>query len=473
MEALLKRGRELHLKLDPAGALECLAGAAVVDVRMSQGEFVADIRGTALLADLAREWLGAWADARQPKPAERRGSGPMRLVYVVPNVSACHSPSMNLVKLIEWHTRDAAATRRIEVHVIVCEEFTARNPPLARLQFLPQPSEHHGAEHLSRLRSRCPVRILSTSGTHLDAASEGVAIARALEPDVALFMGSAACPVQTAMAAARIAPVQACISIGAPMLSPGIDVAIFNNPVRQEEDAPFVEARGIEALGVPTSGGDARAGADIAPFPRTELGIPDGVPVAASLSNSLVTRMLAGTFARDLAGFLRRNPDVWWLGIGHCDPAPFRRLLDSTPAGADVKRRCVFAGGWSVPWGMVKSCDVLLNEYPQGGGNSVIEAMGCGVPVVAMRAGFRHADLIGAILVGDDAIPTNDVGAYWSLASRWLRDPIEAKAAGARQRARALAELDYGVICDRYERIALDLCHRRVRPLALPVEGAN
>jgi glycosyltransferase involved in cell wall biosynthesis len=111
---------------------------------------------------------------------------------------------------------------------------------------------------------------------------------------------------------------------------------------------------------------------------------------------------------------------------------------------------------------MLKSCNVLLNEYPEGGGNSVIETMGCGVPVVAMQAGPRHAECIGAELVGPDAIPTNDIDAYWRLAETWIRDPQAAAAAGARQRARALAELDYGVICDAYERIAVDLCRRRV-----------
>jgi hypothetical protein len=83
-------------------------------------------------------------------------------------------------------------------------------------------------------------------------------------------------------------------------------------------------------------------------------------------------------------------------------------------------------------------------------------------PVVAMQAGPRHAECIGAELVGPDAIPTNNIDAYWRLAETWIRDPQAAAAAGARQRARALAELDYGVICDAYERIAVDLCRRRV-----------
>lgn len=462
----LKRAMRLANEGNDAGALESIAAAAIADIQAAQQEFLGDVRGVAVLAEVTRLWLGRWIASRAATLAPREPSDTLRLLYVVPNVSAGHAASMNLVRLVEWHTRQHAehAARggvRVEPTVLLCEEFTERTPPLSHLTFKSQPSRTAGAEFMSRLEKRCAVKVLSVEGSYLAAADEGIAFARAARPDVAFFVGSPACAVQTAVAAARVAPVQACLNIGVPMLSPGIDAVIYNNRAKQARDESFVRAHGIEVLGVTTSGGDASIGARIAPFPRREMGLPDGVPVVACMSNVLVRRMLAGTFARDLAAFMRRNPDVWWLGIGFCDPAPFHAYLETVDGGADIRRRCVFAGGWQIPWGMLKSCNVLLNEYPEGGGNSVIETMGCGVPVVAMQAGPRHAECIGAELVGPDAIPTNDIDAYWRLAETWIRDPQAAAAAGARQRARALAELDYGVICDAYERIAVDLCRRR------------
>jgi glycosyltransferase involved in cell wall biosynthesis len=463
----LKRAMRLANEGDHAGALEGIASAAIADIQAAQQEFLGDIRGVGVFAEVTRLWLAQWIAARSETPSPRAPADVVRLLYVVPNVSAGHAASMNLVRLVEWHTRQheragAHGAIRVEPTVLVCEEFTERTPPRAHLSFKSMPSRTAGADFIARLEKRCRVEILAADGTYLDAAEAGIAHARAARPDVAFFVGSPACAVQTAIAAARVAPVQACLNIGVPMLSPGIDAVIYNNRAKEARDEAFVRAHGAEVLGVTTSGGDASIGARLAPFPRGEMGLPDGVPVVASMSNVLVRRMLAGTFARDLAAFLRRNPDVWWLGIGFCDPAPFHKYLETVDGGADIRRRCVFAGGWQIPWGMLKSCNVLLNEYPEGGGNSVIETMGCGVPVVAMQAGPRHAECIGAELVGPDAIPTNDIDAYWRLAETWIRDPQAAAAAGARQRARALAELDYGVICDAYERIAVDLCRRRV-----------
>jgi glycosyltransferase involved in cell wall biosynthesis len=462
----LRRALRLAGEGDEAGALEAIAAAAISDIQTAQAEFLGDARAVRLFGEIAQAAIGRWIAAHErPRPmrAPRRS---MRLLYVVAQVSEAHSPSRNLIRMVEWNARRhaegaAEAGISVEPHVLVCDELTARNPPLRYLSFADAPSRRMAAASIARLEKSCPVKVLSSAGTYLDAAIEGLEHARALDPDVAFFAGSPACAVQTAIAAARVAPVQACISLGAPMLSRGIDAVVYNNPAKQTQDASFVRALDIELHGVATSGGDATVGAKIAPFPRKEMGLPDGVPVAVSISNVLVRRMLAGSFARDLAAFLRRNPDVWWLGIGFCDPAPFHRFLETVEGGEDIRRRCVFAGGWDVPWGMIKSCDVMLNEYPEGGGNTVIETMGCGIPVVAMNAGHRHAECIGAQLVGPDAIRTNDIDAYWRLAEAWIRDPAAAAAAGARQRDRARANFDYGVICDRYERIALDLCLRR------------
>ncbi len=465
----LVRARQLAREGDIDGSLEAIASAAVLDIQVHQQQFLGDVRACAIFGDLISQALGPWIAGQHEKCEPREAGGPIRFLYLAPNLGSGQAASMNLARLVEWHTRSHAeqagsGSRPIEVRVVVCEEFTMRNPPLGYLRCPEIPTSAIGGELLERLQQSCKVTVLSTDGSFLDAAESAIEYVRSFAPDVACFIGSPACAVQTAVAAARVAPVQVCLNIGVPMLSPGIDAVIYNNPSKRARDAAFIESRGIEVFGLATSGGDARVGAEMEAFPRKEIGVPEGVPLLASMSNVLVRRMLAGTFARDLAAFLRRNPDTWWLGIGFCEPAPFYRFLETVDGGEDVRRRCVFTGGWSKPWGMVKSCQMLLNEYPEGGGNSVIETMGCGVPVVAMRAGPRHAESIGAELVGGDAIQSNDIEAYWALAEKWLRDPGAARAAGARQQARAVAELDYGVICDKYERILRALATRHARP---------
>jgi hypothetical protein len=475
--SVLKRGFRCAAEGDAAGALEALAAAAICDIQQHQQQFLGDIRACATLAQCADSWLAPWraslaaGGAESPRAcangAEESGGRPVRVLYVVPSIVQGHAGSSNIVRLIKHQLDPARGSKgmrvAIEPALLVCDEMTARSPELPFLKLQPTPSEAMGAEHLAALRSLCPVTVLAATGSFLDAAERGVEAARAFDADVALFMASPACAVQTAIAAARVAPVQACLNIGVPLLSHGIDAVIYNNPLKEARDAEFVRALGIEVTGVLTSGGDAQVGARTASFPRKEMGLPDGVPVVACMSNVLGRRMLAGTFAADLAAFLRRNPDAWWLGIGSCDPEVVRARLRGLEGGADAERRCVFAGAQARPWGMIKSCDVVLNEYPEGGGNAVIEAMGCGVPVVAMRAGERHAENIGAVLVGPDAVPTADTAAYWALAERWIRNPAEARAAGERQRARAESQLDYTAICPRYEQIVVDLAHRAAR----------
>jgi glycosyltransferase involved in cell wall biosynthesis len=463
--SVLKRGFRCAAEGDTAGALEALAATALIDIQQHQQQFLGDVRGCAALAQCANGWLGGWAAGHAGRPIEARpnSSEPTRVLYVMPSLAQGHAASANLVRLVDFHMNRSPGKGTIEPAVVICDEMTARTPKLPFLSLLDTPSERAGAEHLAKLRALCEVTVLPAQGTFLDAAARGIEAARAFAPDVAVFTASPACAVQTAMAAARVAPVQVCLNIGVPLLSRGIDAVIYNNPLKEARDAEFVRALGIAVTGVLTSGGDAHAGAQVAPFPRQELGLPEGVPVVACMSNVLARRMLAGTFAADLVAFLRRNPDVWWLGIGFCDPEPVRAYLRGLEDGADIARRCVFTGGWSKPWGMIKSCDVVLNEYPEGGGNAVIESMGCGVPVVAMRAGDRHAEAIGAVLVGPDAIPAPDIAAYWALAERWIRNPAEARAAGERQRARAQAQLDYAVICPRYEQAILGLARSAPR----------
>ncbi|MFA6043537.1 MAG: hypothetical protein WC718_01010, partial [Phycisphaerales bacterium] len=83
-----------------------------------------------------------------------------------------------------------------------------------------------------------------------------------------------------------------------------------------------------------------------------------------------------------------------------------------------------------------------------GGGNTVIEAMGCATPVIALNAGPRHAQHIGASLVGDDI---TDIATYWQRVDALASDSLARRSAGQAQQRRALNALDYPVIAKAYE----------------------
>ncbi len=445
--ACLKRALAAHDAGDAALALEALTAGALADIQQHQQHFLGDVRACALFANWTRDLLATWAHALPPFASPPNAHTTPTIAYCMPSLAQGNAASANLLRLIRHHI----AGKRITPHVVLCEEHTRRDPPTQFLQLPDAPSTQTGAHMLAELRALCPVTILPTTLSHLAAAQNAITPLREARFDAALFVASPACAVQTALAFARIAPLQICLNIGVPLLSQGIDAVIYNNPPKAQRDHAVLTARNIALRSVETSGGDAASAAAVTPTPRSALALPPHAPALACVSNRLTDRLLAGTFAHDLSTFLQQHPDAWFVGIGPSDQRKLQAAL------APVIQRCIFTGPVADPRTHLKSCDILLNEYPEGGGNSVIEAMGAGIPVVAMRAGDRHAECIGAHLVGPDAIPTNDRAAYWQLVTHWLHNPHARLQAAARQRDRAVTSLDYAPICAAYEQSILNL----------------
>ncbi|CAG0995707.1 hypothetical protein PHYC_02547 [Phycisphaerales bacterium] len=429
-------------------AVEAIAAAAIADIQQHQQTFLAGAPEAAFLGDLYQEAFKL-AGVRGTRPRTRPAAplSPRRVVYVLSSVVEGQAASANVLRFLTLHNR-----AEFDPVIVVVEENTRREPPLTFLAQPQAPSERIGAVTIARMRAAAPVHVVPPLGTFVDGVELAAELVRSLAPDLAVFVASPACPIQAGMAFARVAPSQAVMNIGVPLVLRGVDAVIFNNPARERDDAGFLATRGVAVHGVETSGGDARSGVFSIPRSRESLGLPGQARVLASISNAIARRMLAGTFARDLAAFLASRPDIWWMGVGAISKEDISRVrAEFERAGGGVTERCVFSGPAEDPREHIKCADVFLNEYPEGGGNSVIEAMGCGVPVVAMRAGDRHAESIGATLVGLDAIPAPDAARYWALVDHWLADESARGAAAARQQERALARFDYPVVCRQYE----------------------
>lgn len=423
---------------DPDAALQHIALAATLDIQQHQQAFLAGAQPAAALAGLYSQVF----DAIGLTPATLPPRDPRSILLSLPSLVQGQAASHNILRLAEH-----LALTGWRVGLLVTDEFTRRDPPLAHLDFPDAPSERLGEDLLRRARRVAAVALVPTSGTLLDAIEQAINLARAFRPALFAAVASPACPVHAALFAARVAPTQVNLSIGVPLPIRGVDAVISNNTHRHRLDAPFLESLGITPLHVETSGGDAASGPAITPEPRAALGLPEHAPVLASAGNVLPRRLLATTFAHDLARFLRLHPEAHWLAIG---PGDFRPVEDILLA-AGVRDRCVFAGRRTDIRPALKAADLLLNEYPEGGGNSVIEAMGAGVPVLAMHAGDRHAECIGALLVGDDALPTPDPAAYWQRAHDWITSRDLRQHAARRQQRRALDRLDYAPINRAYE----------------------
>lgn len=425
---------------DLAGSVEAVAAAAVLDIQQHRAGFVADASGAVQLCGLyTRGFSAALSDLPWTPPTARDGPPSVLLAaQCIADGQAASSVVLRLAADLAGHGW--------RVGVVVAEELTQRTPPLRVLRCPDGPSTRIGAGFLDRLREHAEVMLVPTLGSFVDGARAGVGMARAWEADLAVFVASPACPVQAGMIAARVAPVQCNLSVGVPMIMAGVDRVLYNNPRTLAAHAGVLAGRGIAAMSVATSGGDAAAGLAAPAADRAGLGVPADAVLLASASNCLPARMLAGSFARDLGALLAANPRVHWMGVGRGDFAAVRDLL------APVIRRVHLVGTVADIRPFVKAADLFLNEYPEGGGNSVIEAMGCGTPVVAMNAGPQHGCCIGAELVGEDAIATMDTAAYWARVAAWTNDPAARAEAGRRQQRRAVEELDFGPITAAYRR---------------------
>lgn len=422
-------------------ATELAAAAAVEDIQNQSLVMLASAGGSAILGELyERAFDGAGLSA---SPIEcRHRSGPITVLYVIAGLAPGQAATDRLLNITANHDR-----ARVRPLVLCTEEFTSRRPATRHLHWPPAPTTGHPGL-IARLRGAGadPV-IIPAEGSYLDGARAAVSAARSLHPDIAVFIASPACPIQAAMAYARVAPVQVNQNIGTPLVIRGIDAVIYRNLSNARADSGVLGARRIRVIELPAAGTDLDGARLAVPVPRSRLGVPDDAVLMVSASNRLPERLLLGPFAEDLSSFLDAHPRAWWMGIGRGDFAG--ALAPMVRRG--VRERVVLPGGVTDIRPLVKTCDIYLNEYPEGGSSSVMESMACGVPVVAAVMGEAHTRSIGAQIAGSAYPSPKGVGEYWALASSWVNDAGARRQASRSARAAAEREFGYAALARRYE----------------------
>lgn len=154
-------------------------------------------------------------------------------------------------------------------------------------------------------------------------------------------------------------------------------------------------------------------------------GVRGGIKLI-SIGNRLGVE-IAGPWAECMAQLLRARPDVHWLLIGDT------RL---PPALQAVRRQVTTLPHQKELGSFYQSASVYVNPPRLGGGLSVLEAMACGLPVVALEGGD------GGDKVGPDAATSEDD--YFARLQTVLDSPSARAALAARQQARFRDALDMG-----------------------------
>lgn len=179
---------------------------------------------------------------------------------------------------------------------------------------------------------------------------------------------------------------------------------------------------------------------------RRSAGIPDHAVVIGTVSALRPEKnfsLLLNAFA-DL-----QTPDAYLLFVGD---GPCRGELEAVAERREVRPRTLFVGTIRAPADYYRAMDVFaLSSVTEQMPIALLEAMACGLPVIATGVGDVPAvlDTSRALQV----VPPGDSGSYGEALGRMVADEHLRATLGARNRRRAEEEYPLSKMVQRYERL--------------------
>ncbi len=409
-----------------AGA-EAISLAFVEDARMSMHL----IQTPAAIRQAARSYESIAANLRRPTAIPHADS-PLRVGIVVANL---------VDHLVAYSNRALFFARFIDPSRFRLFVYSSENM-CRRLRMLPfphaaPPSTLTAPSYLAELHDRnVPVFLTPTDCPLLDAAQSLTDQIARDGIDVLLLQSGVTMPIDWLACRLAPVPVKMQIHIGLSALVPGLDLTLFDNAVNMErEKTSWPDGTGEVCL--------MRRGTDIdaldrqEPLARDTAGIPEDAVVIGVLSNELTAR-LTGAYLEVLSRVLRERPQAWFMPVGG---AQLPEAAQQYFMQCGVLQRVVHLPAQHQVGRALKMMDIYASEFPVSGSQAVVEAMACGLPVAALRAGVSHYASIGADLIGPDAaIPNHTPEAYAERLREWIDHPDQRQQAGASMRRRALSE---------------------------------
>ncbi len=141
---------------------------------------------------------------------------------------------------------------------------------------------------------------------------------------------------------------------------------------------------GVDAALVEVIPDGTRLDRDVAPSPRSTLGVPDDAPLAVMVG-ALTREKDPGTFVRAVACALREVPTLRALLVGD---GPMRRELDAQVESLGIGHSLRLTGYRDDADALIAASDmVVLSSRDEGLGSILLDAMAFGKPVVATTAG--------------------------------------------------------------------------------------
>jgi len=299
-----------------------------------------------------------------------------------------------------------------------------------------------GKAHSEQVEIEASTNIASVEGDFIERAGRIAEVIKASGIKMAFFHASLGEQITARVAAMRPAPVQVHVNHGTEM-----DADLFDGLVHLSQNAmagsrfPSHPAEWIP----PSSDIETRL-QTVEPVTRQGMGLESASTVSATFGN---LDGLAGGYLKALAEILKRFPKHFHLFAGEGNVRAFRGVLHSE----GVLPRVRFLGQVSDVAPLLDTVDVYLASFPRLGAHSIIEAMGAGKPVVALRAA-------GAEFVAVQELIAPGEGGYVEIADRLLRNPALRQKQGQAMRDRFRAEFRPERLGERYAQFIAALAAR-------------
>lgn len=188
-----------------------------------------------------------------------------------------------------------------------------------------------------------------------------------------------------------------------------------------------------------------------------ELGIPVGRLIVGTVGR-LVPIKDHGTLLRAAETLVRAGGDIQVLMVGN--GPELGRLKAYAAASAELSGRVTFLGASPRVPELLNIMDVfVLSSICEGMSNAILEAMACGLPVVATRTG-GNPELIADGCTGRLFEP-GDVSGLAQLLAALIANERQRREFGEAARARAVGQFSQAVMMKSYRDLYLELAARR------------
>jgi len=195
-------------------------------------------------------------------------------------------------------------------------------------------------------------------------------------------------------------------------------------------------------------------------FDRAKLRIPPGAIMMGTFGR--MVKCISAHYILGVTAILQSAPNAYAVLAGPISSEQYDELRGAFQANGVIDRVLILGSRPNDATALIKACDIYCDTYPFPGGQTILDAMHLGVPIVATRK-FVDRDLdpsgVGATTAVADALlgeiielaEPDDPQSYARIGLRYINDTAYRAEIGARLRTTTRARFSYSAHMDQLD----------------------